>query len=160
MKFANKDFSYYFDIIKWPTLLLLVWSIAAFIMALVNFTMYMSIFSTIPSMIISVVLFGLAGWLCVKDHKGGLKQSAWSGALTGVIVGFVGAVLSLIIIYTVPEMLQYTISHIPNQAQVDIGMVEKVMFIYSWIGLIVNPIIDGLIGALIGLLGGFIGKKI
>ncbi len=56
-----------------------------------------------------IAVFGFIGWTMVKDHKKVVKTAAWGGALTRVIVGLVGAIISILMFYPVPEVIQSAI---------------------------------------------------
>ena len=156
MKFANKEFSEYWKIIKIPVYVLIAWNILGFILSLISFSLYMTIFSSSGSLILTIAIFGFIGWTAVKDHKQTAKIAAWSGALTGAIAGFIGAIIGIVMFYIVPEMTQLAIV----QAGANAAAVEGFIKIGIYMGLITGPLISGIIGAIIALITALIAKKI
>jgi len=156
MKFAKKEFSDYWKIIKIPTYIMIAWSILGFILSIVSFSLYSMIFSAMAGWILVIAVFGFIGWTAVKDHNEGVKIAAWSGALSGVIAGFIGAVIAILMFYIAPDViLQQAAS-----TGVDISQLQSFMQIGLFIGLVTGPLLNGIIGAIISSIAGFIGKKV
>ncbi|MFH0867922.1 MAG: hypothetical protein V1831_01295 [Candidatus Woesearchaeota archaeon] len=156
MKFANKEFLYYWKIIKVPTYVLIGWSVIGFILAAISFPLYMSIFSAGVSWLLMIAVFGFIGWTAIKDHKQTIKIAAWSGALAGAVAGFAGGIISILMFYFVPSITLYAAS----QAGVDPLAVQGVMKIAIYIGLITGPLFSALIGAAISAIAALIAKKV
>lgn len=163
MKFGEKDFSFYWKIIKWPLIILTLWNIASLIASIISFQTYQNIFSSSANLIISIALFGIVGYLTVKDYKGGIKNSAWAGATLGVIAGFIGGIIGVLIVILVPAVMTTTVNLAIASAKgaaVDRTMIENVIRITTYLGIIISPVIYGLIGAFISAIGGLTGKKL
>ena len=161
MKIAGKDFGFYWKIIEFPFYLLLLWVVASFVVSFVNFSLYLSIFSGYSGWIVSIAVFGIVGWVAVKDHKAKVSESAWCGAVLGVIIGFIGAVLGIVMAYAVPGLVDFSLQAALSQgAQVSRDMISTMVIIGSFVGLVTGPLFNGLIGAGIAALSGFIAKKV
>lgn len=159
MKIGQKDFAQYWEIIKTPTLVLIVWSVLGLIVSLISFSLYMKIFSSIAGWVISIAMLAFAGWIAVKDHKENIGVAAWSGALTGAIAGFVGAIISIIMFYTVPQLYELAIQSVVSQG-IDAETVRSMLSITIYIGLITGPLISGVVGAILAAITGLIAKKV
>lgn len=155
MKFANKEFSDYWKIIKVPTYILIAWSILGFIISIISFSLYATIFSPLASWLLTIAVFGFIGWTAIKDHKETTKIAVWSGALAGIISGFIGAILGILMFYLVPEIVQAAIT----QAGANAAAVESFMAIGIYIGLITGPLFSAIIGAIISAISALIAKK-
>jgi hypothetical protein len=156
MKFAGKEFNDYWKIIKIPTYVLVGWSVLGFIVSIVSFSLYATIFSAGASWVLMIAVFGFIGWTIIKDHKESVKIAAWGGALTGAIAGFAGAIISIFMFYLVPEVIQAAIM----QAGANAAAVESFMAVAIFIGLITGPLVSGIIGAVITGIVALIAKKI
>lgn len=156
MKFAQKEFSEYWKIIKIPTYILIAWSILGLIISIISFSLYATIFSPLASWLLTIIVFGFIGWTTIKDHKETTKIAAWSGALTGIISGFIGAIIGIIMFYLVPEVIQAAIT----QAGANAAAVESFMALGVYIGLITGPLFAAIIGAIISSIAALIAKKI
>ncbi|MFH1590504.1 MAG: hypothetical protein ABIC95_01115 [archaeon] len=160
MKFAEKDISYYWPIIKLPFWALLIWNVAAMVVAWVSFDLFQSIFSQWASLLIGVAAFGFAGYTAVKDHKGGIRHAAWSGALLGVAIGLVGAVIYIVMLAFVPQIIDLAMAQVPPEAGMGRDQLATMMQMMSYIQLITGPLFNALIGALLGAVSGFVAKKV
>lgn len=158
MKFGEKDFSEYWKIIKIPTYVLIGWSVFSFIVSILSFSLYQTIFTPIASWILTIAVFGFIGWTAVKDHKQGVRIAAWAAALSGAIAGFIGAILGILMFYFVPDVIQAAITQ-ATQAGVDAAAVQGFMSIGVYFGLITGPLISAIIGAAIAAVVAFISKK-
>ena len=156
MKFANKEFSEYWHIIKIPAYVLIAWGILGLIISMVSFSLYSTIFSPLAGWILTIAVFGFLGFTTIKDHKQTVKIAAWAGALTGIISGFIGGILSILMFYLAPQVIQAAVA----QAGQDPAAVQAFMEIGIYIGLITGPIISGIIGAVISLIAALIAKKV
>jgi Na+/serine symporter len=159
LKLAEKDLNYYWKIIKYPLVAYIVWMVAGFVVSLISFSLYMSIFGSFAGYAVIILVMGIAGYTAVADHKGGIKHAAWSGALIGIIGGFIGAIISIIMAYAVPELLEMSVTAAVEQGA-EAGMVEKFVMIGMYINLVLGPLIYGVIGAIISSIGGWISKLI
>jgi len=156
MKFAGKDFLDYWKIIKIPTYILVAWGILGFIISIISFSLYNTIFSPLAGWILTIAVFGFIGWHSVKDHKHGIKVSAWAGALAGAISGFAGAIIAFLMFYFVPEVL----FAVASQAGADPAAMQGFMAIGIYIGFITGPLVSGIIGAILSAIAALIAKKI
>ncbi len=159
MEFAKKDFSYYWKIIKLPLLFLVAWSIIGVIVAKFAIEWYSSIFGSWQGIFIQLIVFGFIGYCIVAEHKGSVKQGAWAGAITGVIAGFIGAILALISYYLVPQLYETSIAQATARGA-SADMVRNFIKIGVYIGFITGPLFSGLIGAGISALSGLVTKKV
>ncbi|MFH2027787.1 MAG: hypothetical protein ABIJ08_01485 [Nanoarchaeota archaeon] len=156
MKFGNKEFKEYWKIIKIPTYILVGWSIVGFILSIIAYDLYSSVFTGASGWVLMLSVFGFIGWSAIKDYKKDINFSAWSGAISGAISGMVGAVIAIIMFFTVPEILLAAAS----QANMDTSTLQSMMQIGVYIGLVTGPLISGLIGSLISAISAAIAKKI
>jgi len=155
MKFANKEFKDYWEIIKIPAYILIAWSILGLIISIISFSLYVTIFSSLASWLLTIAVFGFIGWTTIKDHKETIKIAVWSGALAGIISGFIGAILGIIMFYLVPEVIQAAIA----QAGANAAAVESFIAIGIYIGLITGPLFSAIIGAIISAIAALIAKR-
>jgi hypothetical protein len=161
MDIGGKDFKFYWSIIEFPFYLLLIWTLGAFIISIFSFSLYLSIFSWYSNLVVSLAVFGIAGWSAVKDHKAGVKESAWSGAILGIIIGLVSAVTSILMIYLVPAVVDYSLQQaLKSGAEISREMLVTVSRIGAFASLITSPLINGLIGAGIAAVAGLIAKSV
>jgi hypothetical protein len=158
MEFAKKEFSYYWKIIMFPLFLLIGWSILGIIIASFSVEWYFSIFGQWQGLVIQVMAFGFIGYCIVAEHKGEVRHSAWGGAITGALLGLVGAILSLIAYYFIPQIIQASLS---QAAQQGISMDQLMEFakIGLYAGFITGPLFGGLIGAGISAIAGAIANR-
>jgi len=156
MKFANKELKDYWKIIKIPTYILVAWALLGTILSIVSFSTYLTIFSPLASWILTIAVFGFAGWTAVKDHKERIKVAAWSGALIGVIVGLAGAVLSIILYFLFPSVIQATL----QMAGTNAAAAQDFLLIGLLIGFVTGPLINGIVGAIISVIAGLIASKL
>lgn len=161
MKISGKELGFYWKIIEFPFYLLLLWTLAGFAVSILSFSLYLSIFSWYSSVIVSLAAFGLAGWSAVKEYKASIKESAWSGAVLGAMIGVVSAVISILMIYYVPAIIDYSLQQaLKSGAQVSREMIESFSRIGAFAGLVTGPLFNGLIGAGLAALSGLIAKKV
>ena len=160
MEFAQKDFSHYWKIIRIPTFVLVGWSVLGFIIAIISFSLYASIFSSSASWLLMIIVFAFIGWTTIKDHKETVKIAAYAGALCGVITGFIGAVIGILMFYFIPAFIQYAIAQAATQPGVDAAAIQGFMQIGMYIGLITGPLFSALIGAAISAVAALIAKKV
>lgn len=158
MKFANKEFKDYWKIIKVPTYVLIAWSVLGFIISIISFSLYTTIFSPLASWFLMLAVFGFLGWTTIKDHKETTKIAAWSGALAGIISGFVGAILSIVMINFVPAALQLALAQVSQGGATQIS--EGFIKIATYFSLITGPLFSAIIGAIIAVIAALIAKKI
>jgi len=156
MKFANKEFAEYWKIIRIPTYILIAWGILSFIISIVSFSLYATIFSPLASWVLTIAVFGFIGWTSIKDHNQTTKIAAWSGALAGIISGFIGAIIGILMFYFVPSVIQAALA----QAGTNAAAVEGFLKIGIYIGLVTGPLFSGIIGAIISIIAALIAKKI
>ena len=156
MKFANKEFSEYWKIIKIPTYVLIAWGILGLTISMISFSLYSTIFSPLAGWILTIAVFSFLGFTAIKDHKQTIKIAAWAGALTGIISGFIGGILSILMFYLAPQVIQAAVA----QAGQDPAAVEAFLEIGIYIGLVTGPIISGIIGAVISVIAALIAKKV
>ncbi len=164
MKFAKKEFSFYWPAIMWPTLILVAWSIVGLIIALTAFESYKSIFANQWLGLVPFLLFLIAGYLAASDHKATAKEAAWAGALTAIITSIVGVIVMFILMYATPYMqwgIDLTMSKAAasGQAMPDPAMLKNIMSVTMKIGSVFGIAINGCLGALMGWLGSLLAKK-
>ncbi len=159
MKFAGKEFPYYWKIIKIPLAILVGWSLLGLIIAIIDFNLYTTIFSNISGWIITIAIFGFIGYHTKKDFKGENKNAFWAGGLTGIIQGFIGAIIAIIMINLVPDFLAATLSQATASGGADPAIIEKAIKIGLYVGLRTGPLFSGIIGGFISWIGGLISKK-
>lgn len=159
MKFAGKNFSFYWGIIKIPVAILVLWSIVGFIAAKFYYATYKSTFSGSAGLIISVLVFAFVGMCTARDCKGTVKQAAWAGALTGIIAGFVGAIVGWLTITFVPQLVEDAVA-MAVQSKASEAIVRSFITLSTYLGFITGPLFDGLIGAGVAALSAFIACKI
>jgi len=159
IEFAKKDFSYYWNIIKIPLFVLIGWSVLAVIVAKMSTYWHQSIFGTWQGLVVQLIVFGFIGYTIIAEHKGSVKQSAWAGAITGVIAGFVGAILAVIMFYLVPQIYELSINQAVAQGA-PAELVRNIIRIGLYTGFITGPLFAGLIGAAISAISGVVTKKL
>lgn len=159
MKFGEKEFLEYWKIIKIPTYILIAWSVLSFIIGIVSFSTYLTIFSPVASWLLVIAVFAFIGWTVIKDHKLDVKMAAWSGALSGAISGIVGAVIGILMYYFVPDVIEAAIAQ-AAQVGMDAASMQGFMAIGVYIGLITGPLISGIVGAAIAVVVALIAKKV
>lgn len=159
MEFAEKEFGYYWKIIRTPLLILVVWSVAALVVAMVSYSAYESIFGGIAGLILSICVFGFVGWTTVKDYKGTVKLGAWAGALTGILIGLIGGAFGVLMVYLVPQLTSEAVKQ-ATAAGAPAESVKGFIVIGAYFGLIIGPVVNGVIGAILSAIGAFIAKKV
>jgi hypothetical protein len=159
MKFAEKKFSYYWDIVKVPIIILVLWSFAGLVMALFYYDEYRSTFSTAAGLIISLLCYSFVGYLCSKDCKGKVKHAAWSGAITGSVSGFIGAFVGLLSVSFVPRIIDDAVL-IAVQNGAPAATARSMIEISTYLGFVTGPLFGGLIGAGVAAIAGLIACKL
>ena len=159
MEFGGKKFEFYWKIIQGPLYVLVGWNLIGFIVACFSYQTYMNIFSSLSGLVLSILIFGFIGWTAIKDYQGEIKHGAWSGALTGVISGLIGAVLSIGMFYLVPEMMQQSLT-LAVQKGAPAETVKTFMQIGIFFNLLLAPLISGVIGALISVIASLIAQTV
>lgn len=169
MKFANKEFAFYWKVIRWPVLILAAWNIIGFIVSLTAFDSYMDIFgSALVGWGVPIIVYLVAGYLARSELKATGGESAWAGGLTGFLVGLVGLVLMVIMVSNASYMQNMAELSMQKAMEAAAGsgaelpsmeMMTSIMRISMVVGGIIGPFISGLIGALFAWLGGLIDKK-
>ena len=158
MEFADKDFSYYWKVIKIPFILLVAWSVVAIIVAKLSLYWYQSIFSGTTGIIFQIAVFSFIGYAIITENKGDPRNSVWAGVLTGVLAGLAGAILSLIAINFVPELIEQSVTQAVAQGLSE-ATVRQMITIGMYFGFITGPLINGILGALVSGIAGLITKK-
>lgn len=160
MDFADKPFSFYWPYIRVPTLILVLWGLAAFVLSLISLDLYYSIFTSLNGIIVQVAVLSYVGFTIIDKckKKATPSHSAWGGALTGAMAGFAGAIFGILTIYLVPGILDVAIQQAVAQGA-DAGMVQAMAKIGTWVSLITGPLFGGLIGALVAWISGLISRK-
>lgn len=161
MKIAGKEFDFYWKIIKIPFYLYAAWILLSYAFSIFDFSLYISIFSGYSGYIIAIAVFAFVGWTAIKEHKTSIRETAWCGAVLGVIAGILGGVVGILSVYTVPGILEFSLQRASEAgSSVSADVMRSMIMIGSFIGLVVGPIINGLIGAAISSITGLIAKKI
>lgn len=159
MEFGGKNFEYYWKIIKYPVFVIIGYSLLGFIISLVSYQTYISIFSNISGIFLGIIVFAFVGWTTVKDHKGSIKESAWAGVLTGVISGCIGGIISVLMFYLVPQVIQDALAKAAQQGA-NPDMVSNFMKIGVYIGIVVAILINAVLGAVISAITALIAQKV
>ncbi len=133
MKFAEKEFLEYWKVIKIPTYALIGWSVLGFIISVVSFSLYLTVFSPLASWILIMAVFAFIGWTVIKDRKATVKIAAWSGALSGAISGFVGGLIGILMYYFVPDVIEAALAQAAH-AGANAAAIESFMAIGVYIG--------------------------
>jgi len=157
LKFGGKEFNYYWQFIKYPLTVYILWIVAGFIVSLYSYSTYLSVFGQIPGTVVMVATMVIPGYLAVADFKGSVKHSAWGSALIGVFVGFLAAIVGILMAYFVPEIIQASVSAAVEQGA-EPEMISKFVMIGMYINLVIGPLIYGAVGAIIGAAGGGIAR--
>lgn len=165
MRFAKKPFSFYWPAVKWSVIVLSLWILAGFITFFLSLQTYKDIFM---QQWIGFAVFALgsfiAGYLLVADFKGMGKESAWAGALTGLLISVPGIFVGFILLQNSAYMdmiIATTLANAASQGQaVTRDMIEPMIKIGGVISIIFSPVLNGLVGALFGWLGGLVAKKV
>ena len=145
MALAGKNFGYYWNIFKIPFFVLVLWIILGLILALSAWDTYRSIFTGIPNWIITIAAFAFIGYTTIKDHKGGLANAFWAGALCGIFIGLIAGIVGLIMVYTVPALTDMAIAEAVRKGATE-ASVRGFIEIGAYIGLVTGPLINGIIG--------------
>ena len=156
MKFADKDFSFYWKFIKVPTYILIGWSVLGFVFAVTSFSLYRTMFPAAVSWILVTSVFVFIGWTSVRGQKQKIRIAAWAGALSGIISGFIGAIIGIAMFYTMPDVLMQQIA----STGMDATMAQSVMRIGVYIGLVTGPATNAVIGATLSAIAGLVAKKV
>jgi len=145
------------EIIRVPLFILIVYSILT---SFLPSDIYNS--KTFPLWIInslvSLFSFGYVGYKSIKIMNNS-KFAIKAGAYTGAILGLIGAILGLVLVYFFPERFESVFIEMSNSLHLEKSIIKYVFKIISWINLIIGPIFNGLIGALISWLSALIFKK-
>lgn len=156
---AKSKLKEYWEIMKIPVYILVGWSVLGLIVAAISFDLYATIFSQAAEIIITIAAFGFVGYTAVKDHKKTAGEAFKIGAMAGIITGFAGGVISIIMSFAAPEIIEFAIQTAVSSGAAR-GQVEGLIKIGIYIGVITGPIVNGIIGGLLSLIGGLIGKKL
>jgi MFS family permease len=159
MKFANKEFEYYWDIIKIPLALLIGWSIVGIVIAKISIYLFNSIFSGIAGLIVQLAILGFVGYYTIAEKQGQPINSVWSGVLIGVLAGIAGAILNIIAIYLVPEIIDQAVAQAVARGAPEAD-VRQMINITQYISFITGPLFGGILGAIISGISGLITKKV
>ncbi len=159
MQLNGKDVKWFWRIIKIPTYILIAWVVLGFIVANFSFTTYTAIFGGFSSLMLQLGVFGFIGWLTVKDFHGTIKQGAISGALAGVITGFIGGIFIVLMVMSVPDIIEGAVQQAaaagaPEEA------VRQFVVLGSYLSVVTGPLFGALSGALIAAITAFIATKV
>jgi len=151
----------YWPAIKVPFWILVAWAVAGLIIANISFSTYMSVFGQWAALLLTVAVFAFLGYTAVKDHKLPKGDIFKAGALCGALSGLVGAVVGVIMINTVPQLTEYSVTMAVEKAgsAVDTAMVESWIKIGAYIQLIIGPVISAAIGGVISWITALIVKN-
>jgi hypothetical protein len=145
------------EIIKIPIFILVVYSILT---SFLPSDIYTS--ETFPlwiiSSLVSLFSFGFIGYKSIKilnSPKFALK----AGAYAGVIIGIIGALLGLVLIYFFPSRFFSTIYDLSKSTNLDRALIRTSLIILAWINLILGPLFNGLIGAFLSWLSALIFQR-
>lgn len=158
MKFGDKDFKFYWPIIKVPFYILLAWTFAAIIIGKISISLYFSIFSGYASLLLQVAVYAFIGYSVIADHKGTPGISMWSGIITGVLLGLIGGVLGIFTPFLAPELIDASVEQAVSQGAPE-DTVRTWIQISSYIGVLIGPIIGAIFGAIVSGISGVISNK-
>lgn len=155
-KGGKKTFSEIWDIIDVPVFIIIIYSLLELIFSISTY-----ISKLFPPIILSYVItifaFGLIGYKSVRQGDKP-KETAKFGAYAGLITGFIGAIIAIITFYVFPERFIAQIQQ-AVQAGADPQMVQTIMKVSLFAGLVISPAINAGIGALISWISGLVFKK-
>lgn len=165
MQLAGKPLETYWKAIQVPFLLVTAVNIAALVIGLSNPQEYFSTFGNIYlSTLLPFFLFGIAGYLLAEDAKATGAQTAWAGALTGILCAVVGIIVSFILAGSADFSTIQIEMIIEQYAAVGQAITtqdaQKFMKVGQVFGSLFSLFLNGGAGALMGWLGGLVAKKI
>ncbi|MBU1976047.1 MAG: hypothetical protein KKG59_06610 [Nanoarchaeota archaeon] len=159
MKFAKKEFSFYWKIIQIPVYILVLWSLAGLFTAKYALDSYLKVFGSPWAAAIGIAVYAIVGYLAVADHKFNIKLAAWAGALTGIISAFIGAIIGIILLTWVPEITENAVQQAIEQGAPE-EIIRGFMTIGAYVQLVLGPLFSGLLAAGVAAIGGLIAKKV
>ena len=153
---TKKDFSYIWDLIEFPVVILVLYSLLDLAFSITDYIG--KIFpAAIFGFLLTVFAFGLVGYNTI-NRKESPSRAARYGAYAGIIVGLAGAVIGIITFYFFPEKIAEAIQK-AIQAGADASTAKSIMKIGIYTSLLISPAIDAGIGALISWISASIFKK-
>jgi hypothetical protein len=140
--------------IEMPVYILSLWSIAAVLLMG---------FNVLPQMQISIIgwvmILGIFGWIGMNCASSGPGFAARAGAIAGAVSGFVSGIMGVIGYYAFPHIYAEAV-HTAVEAGAPADLVQNMMMIGVYIGLVTAPILSAAVGALISVLTALVkGKK-
>jgi hypothetical protein len=152
---AGKKWSYYWNIVKIPILILVVGLYAGSAIDHYYQGYYMHAVFGIAgwTLLFAVPLF--VGWTTVKTHKGGVGDGAWAGALTGIIAGFVTMTISIVVVI-VQEVVALK-QGVPGINGT--GVLDSVVNFGLILGIVWGPFFLGVLGAFLSAVGAGVAKR-
>lgn len=160
----KKGLGFYFEIIKIPLIVMIVWSLAVLIASL-NLPQQLTIIVSLVSWLVIILIYGWTGFMTtrkVTDGEGGFGARA--GAMLGVVSGFILALVSIVIFFGFPAvfnpLIERTMKTVEEAGQtISKEMLVTGMQISTAAGIIVNPLLYGLVGALFSGVAALIFRK-
>ena len=155
-KSDKKDFNYIWDLIE-----LSVFIIVGYQLLDLAFSISFHIDKFIPASIFGILVlvfaFGTIGYNGVKRNEKSNKIAKY-GAYSGLITGFVGALIGILTFYFFPEKIALAIQQAVEKGA-DAQTVQTFMKIGIYANLILGPAINAGIGALVSWISGLAFKK-
>lgn len=155
-KSEKRSFSYVWDLIE-----LSVFIIVGYQLLDLAFSISLYVDKVIPASIFGILIlvfaFGTIGYNGVKRNEESNKIAKY-GAYSGLITGFVGAIIGILMFYFFPEKIALAIQQAVEQGA-DAQAAQTFMKIGIYLNLIIGPAINAGIGALVSWISGLVFKK-
>ncbi len=151
----EKGYKKMWEFAEIPVYVVIVWSIAAIILAGMGF-----IGTTVQAVlgyIIIIAAFVYVGFM-VKKAGETTGYAAKTGAFAGAITGFAGGILGIISFYYFPAIYTEAINQAVAQGA-PADMTRSIITIGVYVGLITGPIFSALIGAGLSALGSLLARN-
>ena len=149
---------YYWPFIKNPFYVLLVWSILGLVAIYLDYGLYSILFSSLLGLVISILAFVYIGAMGRKIKGFVHKDAALAAGFCGLFIGFIKAVIGLIIIYTVPEVVQLITSK-ATAAGANPALVLQTVQAVAFFNIFTSPLFHLILGVVSGLIGFWLGSR-
>jgi len=145
------NFKKMWEVSEIPVYVLVAWSILSVIV--MAYDILSQILLGAVGYAIALGAFGYIGYSVIQS-KETFGTAAKTGAFAGVIIGLVGAVISIISFYVFPEMYADIITQAAAASQMPVDTVETYVLIGTYFGLISQPVVSAIMGAIFACAGG------
>jgi hypothetical protein len=142
----------------WPTIEIPVYGLSAWSLLSLLLSAYQLLSPTVLGIIGWVLSFAAFGYIGGTMKGCGAKAAAKMGALAGLFVGCVNALLSVFSFYYYPQIFEQAFSEAIAQG-VPAETAQNFMMIGVYAGLIITPLIMAGIGALISIVSAWLMKN-